>query len=148
MVPLPLHHELTGGVDPAAAASQQAGLDAVRAHARSLLVALVDAIQGRRPAAQLTRWVGDGVMAEVTLRARLHQRAPRPLAVRSMRVQPVDESTVEVAARLQAGDRFTAAALRLERIGTRWFCPVADFGPLPKDTHPFHRVRESDQRRL
>lgn len=143
MSPLPLEADhsaypaagRTGGATPPE-------LEGLRAHARSLLVALVDAIQGRRQATQLTRWVSDDVMADLVLRARLHQRAPLPLAVRSLRVQLIDPAVAEASGRLQAGDRFTAVALRLERKGHRWLCSVADFGPLahPGD-HPLPRVR-------
>lgn len=143
MSPLPLEADhqsgraagRTGGATPPE-------LEGLRAHARSLLVALVDAIQGRRQTAQLTRWVSDEVMADLVLRARLHQRAPLPLAVRSLRVQMIEPAVVEASGRLQAGDRFTAVALRLERKGHRWLCSVADFGPLahPGD-HPLPRVR-------
>ncbi|HHV19967.1 MAG TPA: hypothetical protein GXZ30_00260 [Propionibacterium sp.] len=117
--------------------------DALRGHARALMVALVDAIQGRRPTAQLTRWVSDAVMADLTLRARLHQRDPRPLSVRSLRLQLVSPQVAEISARLQAGDRFGAAALRLEQRGDRWFCPVADFGPLPFSEVPGRRCGRS-----
>lgn len=142
MVPLPL------GADDSAHQPEGPGTgtapeaEALRTHARSLLVALVDAIQGRRQTTQLTRWVSDEVMSDLVLRARLHQRTPLPLAVRSLRVQMIDASVVEASGRLQTGDRFTAVALRLERQGNRWFCPVVDFGPLAHaGDHPLPRVR-------
>lgn len=142
MTPLPLDPE--AGVDRPAAAEGLPGDDfeGLRAHARSLLGALVDVIQGRRPTTQLTRWVSDEVMADLVLRARLHQRAPQALAVRSIRIQRQGRTVVEVSGRLQAGERFTAAALRLEQVGSRWFCPVADFGPLAHaGDHPLPRLR-------
>lgn len=106
---------------------------------RLLLGALLDAIQGRRPTTQLVRWVSDEVIADLVLRARLHQRAPVPLAVRSFRVQRLDPRFAEVSARVRVGSGYGAAALRLERVGDRWMCRVADFGPVPGGavTRPF-----------
>lgn len=142
MSPLPLDTDDAADQPAGRATGTPPEFEALRAHARSLLVALVDAIQGRRQTAQLTRWVSDEVMADLVLRARLHQRAPLPLAVRSFRVQLIDPAIVEASGRLQAGNRFTAVALRLERKGHRWLCAVVDFGPLahPGD-HPLPRVR-------
>lgn len=139
MTPLPLEHSAwRPALDPDPL--DLAEVEACQARARSLLGALVDALQGRRSLAQLTRWVSADVMADLVLRARTQQRTPTPLTVRSVRVQVQDRlvdaagrprQIVELSARLQSGDRFTAVALRLERIGSRWFCPVVDFGPPP-----------------
>jgi hypothetical protein len=128
MVPLPLDPAdlpapppppTTGGTDPE--------LDRFVAN---LVRALLDTISGRRAATQLTRWVDDEVYADLILRARLHQREPVPLALRTFRTQRVAADALEVCARVQAGPRYTAVALRLERLGNRWVCRVAEFGPL------------------
>lgn len=141
MLPLPL--------DPLDASAPCAGTEHTPEpdpFIQALLRALIDTIAGRRAANQLTRWVDDEVYADLLLRARLHQRRPVPLALRSFRAQPVAEDVWEVSARVQAGDRFTAAAIRLERAGTRWVCTVADFGPLaPAVPEPPPRL--SGQRR-
>lgn len=111
-------------------AAEEVADAALQAHARTLVHAVVDTLQGRRPLAQLTRWVTADVTAALALRMRL-QGTPGHLAVRSIHVQLVSPTVAEVAVRLQAHQRFTAAAFRLERTDTRWICPVADFGPLP-----------------
>lgn len=100
------------------------------AFVQRLLAAMIDVIEGRRPPAQLIRWVSDEILADLVLRARLHQRNPIALGVRSYRVQLVTPHAAEVSARLRHGHRFTAAAFRVQSIGARWACTVADFGPL------------------
>lgn len=112
-----------------------------------LVAALLDAIQGRRSATQLIRWVSDEVLADLMIRSRLHQRAPVPLSLRSVRLQQVTEEVVEVTARFRAGDRYAAAALRLERVGNRWMGRIADFGPMAAPTESAARLL-LDQRRL
>lgn len=122
----------------------------------ALLRALLDTVQGRRPVTQLTRWVDDEVAADLVLRARLHQRRPVPLTLRTFRAQPVGADVVEVSARVQSGVRYTALAVRLERLGERWVCRVADFGPIAAAVaDPLPRLRDQrgalpvrDQRRL
>lgn len=142
MVPLPLEAADPPGPAPAAAETDPE-LDAF---VGALLRALLDAVGGRRPVTQLTRWVDDEVYADLTLRARLHQRRPVTLALRSYRVQRVADDAVEVSARVQTGPRYTAVALRLERLGTRWVCRIADFGPLTDPGEdPIPRLQ--DQRR-
>lgn len=109
----------------------------------TLVRALLDTIAGRRSVTQLTRWVDDEVYADLVLRARLHQREPVPLTLRTFRVQQVTDAVLEVSARIQAGPRHAAVALRLERLGTRWVCRIADFGPLAATRiDPPPRLRE------
>ncbi|WP_425308690.1 Rv3235 family protein [Ammonicoccus fulvus] len=120
---------------------------AAESFAHLLMSALLDAIQGRRSPTQLIRWVSDDILAELVTRARLHQRAPVPLSLRSVRLQQVGDDALEVAARFRSGERYAAAALRLERVGNRWLCLVADFGPLaPPVEMPLPRLL--DQRRV
>lgn len=122
--PPPGHHSLPG---------PDAKLDAF---VQRLLAAMIDVIQGRRPPAQLIRWVSDEVLADLVLRARLHQRNPIALGIRSYRVQLVTPRAAEVSARLRHGPRFTAAAFRVESVAERWMCLIADFGPLNGASDP------------
>ncbi|MDO5682451.1 MAG: Rv3235 family protein [Propionibacteriaceae bacterium] len=110
----------------------RAETDGLHAHARSLVSALVDVIQRRRPATQLVRWVSDTVLADLAFLARATQRSPRRLVVRSVRLQVVTPDVAEVSARVQSDHRHQALALRLERQEERWFCPLVDFGPGPR----------------
>lgn len=120
---------------------------AAESFAHVLTSALLDAIQGRRSPTQLIRWVSDDILAELVTRARLHQRAPVPLSLRSVRLQQVGDDALEVAARFRAGERYAAAALRLERVGNRWLCLIADFGPLaPPVDGPLPRLGVGQRR--
>lgn len=121
---------------------------AAESFAHVLMSALLDAIQGRRSPTQLIRWVSDDILAELVTRARLHQRTPMPLSLRSVRLQQVGDDAIEVAARFRSGDRYAAAALRLERVGNRWLCLIADFGPLSPPVDPPLPRLGVDQRRV
>lgn len=148
LVPLPLDPaDLPGSPLPDAHSGDDPELDRFVA---TLLRALLDTIAGRRPVTQLTRWVDDEVYADLVLRARLHQREPVPLLLRTFRRQQVAVGVVEVSARIQAGPRHAAVALRLEQLGRRWVCKVADFGPHAArrlDPLPTLRTRGSLQAR-
>lgn len=88
----------------------------------SLTQALVEALQGRRPASQLERWAHPDVVATIG-----HlQRAGRDcdLAFRSARLQLVSPTVAEVVAHVVAEGHSRAVALRLVRCRTpgRWLC--------------------------
>ncbi|WP_051208817.1 Rv3235 family protein [Propionicicella superfundia] len=88
----------------------------------SLTQAVIEALQGRRPTSQLERWAHPDIAATIG-----HlQRAGREsvLVFRSVRLQPVSSTVVEVAAHLVAGGRSRAVALRLARgrVPGRWLC--------------------------
>lgn len=130
--------ELTGTA-PAPVDPHEAYLDAF---VPRLLTGMLDVIQRRRPAAQLVRWVSDDVLADLILRARLHQRDPQLLELRTYRRQREVAGVVEVSARFRTGPRDAAAALRLECTGDRWLCQIADFGPLgPAVEAPLPQLR-------
>ncbi len=113
------------------------GLPPAGRWAASLSVALVEVLQGRRAAAQLSRWVQEDVLARVALVERRRRAsvprslAPPPVQVHSVRVQHPRADVAEVAAHLGLGRQRHAVALRLEGLGDRWLCTAAELGPGP-----------------
>jgi hypothetical protein len=93
-----------------------------RAAISALTQALVETLQGRRPLAQLDRWVVPDVSA---LLGHL-QRAGRQttIAFRSARIQIVSASVAEVSLLLNVDGQHRAVALRLVRVhsGRHWVC--------------------------
>ncbi|MBM7797538.1 hypothetical protein JOE57_000459 [Microlunatus panaciterrae] len=105
------------------------------AHAWSLSLAraIIEVLHGRRPPAQLIRWVDERVLAAITLHSRLRSADPRarvePTVIRSVRVQQLSPGTAEVAVHLSRARRSTAMALRLETRGDHWVCTALELGP-------------------
>lgn len=132
--PLPLHQGYPGGPAGAVLASATVADDETRVDPRlrgqlqGLAAAIVDAVAGRRPPQQLIRWVDDRVLAELVLQARLVRLRGRAGGVRSMRLQRI-EDRVEAAVRIGDEEHNEALALRFDRLGARWVCTVAEFGP-------------------
>ncbi|MDM7831720.1 Rv3235 family protein [Cellulomonas edaphi] len=94
---------------------------------RTVAHAVVEVLLGRRPVAQLARWVTPGVYATVQGRAALTARVlgPRHVAgrgatVRRTRVCVVDEHACEVSVVVDDGSRVRAVALRLETHRGTW----------------------------
>jgi hypothetical protein len=104
-----------------------------RTWAGRLACAVVEVLAGERPATQLLRWTTDDVYDVVARRARRAGREgkltafgrPKP-TVRSVRVCEPAEGVVEASAVVGRGDRFSAVALRLERIDGRWRCTALE----------------------
>jgi hypothetical protein len=100
--------------------------------AGSLGRAMFEALHGRRPIGQLTRWVDDGVLS--TIGFQLRSQGPRrrvepahPARLHSLRIQyPVPEAA-EVCAHLSLGGRSSALAFRLEGRRDRWLCVALEF---------------------
>ena len=92
--------------------------------ARALSVALVEALAGRRPLAQV-RSVADGVVLS-TLVNLARSGIGSGLFVRSLRVQHPSAATVEVALRIGDAERSYAAALQLERRDGGWRCTALE----------------------
>jgi hypothetical protein len=99
----------------------------------ALVVALVQALLGQRPVAQLSRWLSDEVLSAVVRRLRQQRATPprRVVGVRlgSVRVQHPKPEVAEVAARLVVGGSTTAVALRFEALGDRWLCTALEVDP-------------------
>jgi hypothetical protein len=89
---------------------------------------VVEILGGRRPVAQVVRWV-DPEIAE-----RLRHAAPAPgravgsvpVRVRRVRVSTSIEGAVEAVAVVDDGTRCRAVAFRLEALHRRWLCTSLD----------------------
>jgi hypothetical protein len=109
----------------------------------SLALAFAEALQGRRPLGQLSRWVDEHVLATLTVHARGRSAAPRraaggtrqraapsgPAVLRSVRLQFPQPEAVELSAHLHVDGRSVAFAFRLEGWGERWLCTALELGP-------------------
>lgn len=93
----------------------------------------METLQGRRPIAQLTRWLDERVLAAISLQVRPRAEessAPaRPIQIRSVRVQFPRDRIAEVAVHLIRGRRSRAMAMRLEATEQRWLCTALELGP-------------------
>ena len=93
-----------------------------------LAQAVVEILAGRRPVAQVVRWVDP----EIADRLRRSAAAPRrggdgvPVRVRRVRVSTAMDGTVEAVAVVDDGTRCRAIALRLEALHRRWQCTALD----------------------
>lgn len=114
-------------------AQPRAGLPDASEWGASLVVAVVQALLGQRPIAQLSRWLSDDVLSAAVRRLRQHRAmAPRrvvAVTLASVRVQHPQPEVAEVAARVVVGGSTTAAALRLEALGDRWLCTALEVDP-------------------
>jgi hypothetical protein len=99
---------------------------------RRLAGASVEVIAGRRPAAQLARWLAPGVLDELRARATITRAAAPPLAraaaVRGVRVCTLHEHLVEGTAVVDDGRRVRAIALRLETHRGAWRATALEVG--------------------
>jgi hypothetical protein len=95
----------------------------------TLALAVFEALHGRRPVGQLTRWVDDRVQSAIAFhRRRAGAVTPgRPALLRSIRLQYPRRDAAEVCAHLSLAGRSYALALRLEIWGDRWLCVAAEF---------------------
>ena len=113
-------------------AKQRSGLPDAREWSTTLALALIQALLGQRPVAQLNRWAVDDVLVAISMYQRrslaLHGRIVIPAAVRSARVQHPDPGVAEVAAHVTIGKRSAAMAFRLEALGDRWLCTALELG--------------------
>jgi len=108
-----------------------------RSWSASLALALAEALQGRRPVGQLSRWVDERVLATVTVSVRHLRRGPAvpgfppvpPARLRSVHLQYPHAEAVEASAHVSVADRSTAFAFRLERWYDRWLCTALELGP-------------------
>jgi hypothetical protein len=114
------------------AARPRPGLPDAQEWSAKLALAIIQALTGQRPAAQLNRWVVDEVLAAISMyqrrSLRTHGRIAVPAALRSIRVQHPDPEVAEVSAHVVIGKRSAAMAFRLEALGDRWLCTALELG--------------------
>jgi hypothetical protein len=108
------------------------GLPNAEEWSATLALAIIQALLGQRPVAQLNRWVADEVLAAISMHQRRSIKAPGriaiPAALRSVRVQHPGREVAEVAAHMVIGRRSAAMAFRLEALGDRWLCTALELG--------------------
>ncbi len=114
------------------AARPRPGLPDAQEWSTTLALAVIQALVGRRPVAQLNRWVVEEVLVAISIyQRRSHSRHGRiavPATLRSIRIQHPDPEVAEVSAHLAIGQRSVAMAFRLEALGDRWLCTALELG--------------------
>jgi len=114
------------------AAPPRPGLPNASDWSTMLALAIIQAMLGQRPVAQLNRWMADDVLAAISIYRRRNLRQPGriavPTALRSVRVQHPDPAVAEVAAHVVIGKQSAAMAFRLEAFGNRWLCTALELG--------------------
>ncbi|HLS24722.1 MAG TPA: Rv3235 family protein [Beutenbergiaceae bacterium] len=102
--------------------------------AATLVRATVEVLKGRRPAAQLIRWLEADLWSALASRAQIGvQNSPgtaRPAPVRVRRVHgcPITDAVWEGAVIINDGERTRAVALRLEVLRGRWCATALTIG--------------------
>jgi hypothetical protein len=106
------------------------GLPDAQQWSTTLALAIIQAMLGQRPVAQLNRWMVDDVVAAISLMRRhnlkVGGRSAVPAALRSIRVQHPSPEVAEVSAHVVIGKRSAAMAFRLEALGDRWLCTALE----------------------
>ena len=114
------------------AARPRPGLPNAQDWSTMLALAIIQALLGQRPVAQLNRWMAEDVLAAISIyrRRNLPQQGQMavPTALRSVRVQHPDAAVAEVAAHVVIGKQSAAMAFRLEAFGDRWLCTALELG--------------------
>ncbi len=94
-----------------------------RPWAGRLVLAMMEALSGRRPVQQLMPWTDDAVYAQMSRAVRYRRPAdgvPRVLA--SLHVSEPADGVAEICAVVTGADRSRAVAARLEGTDGRWRC--------------------------
>ncbi|MCR6647975.1 MAG: Rv3235 family protein [Cellulomonas sp.] len=100
----------------------------------SLALASIESLVGRRPVAQLARWLTPGVYDALHARATASARVLGPrtggraVVVRNVRTCRLDERVVEASAVVDDGIRVRALALRLEAHRQSWRVTALEIG--------------------
>ena len=106
------------------------GLPDAQQWSAQLALAVIQALLGQRPVAQLNRWMVDDVLAAISLMQRhnlkVRGRTAVPVALRSVRVQHPSPEAAEVSAHIVIGRHSAAMAFRLEALGDRWLCTALE----------------------
>ncbi len=115
----------------AAQPTSRRDLPEVNAFARRLVIGIIEAVTGRRSAAQLSPFTGPRVQAGLARDAGKITRlgtARRRATLHSVHISEPADGIAEVAAIVRLGDRFMAIALRLEGLDGRWRCVRLQIG--------------------
>jgi hypothetical protein len=92
--------------------------------------AVVEILAGRRPPAQVVRWLDSPVYERVRRSALKTREGARqagvPVRVRRVRLGPLVDGRVEAAVVVDDAVRCRALALRLDAIDGRWLCTALD----------------------
>jgi len=112
----------------------------LEAWSRRYAQAVVEIVNGDRPASQLVRWTAPRVHEELTRRAQIvaragvHQaglgRGRRPVvrpAVQNVRTCFISPAVAEVSVHVRYGARSRALAARFEHLNQRWVCTALEF---------------------
>ena len=105
-----------------------------RPTATFLFQAVVEVLGGRRPAAQLTRWMTHDVHTGLSMRAatiaRVLGRRPsgRQAVVKAVRICRPADGVVEACATVIDADRVRAIAMRMEGLDGRWRVTALEVG--------------------
>jgi len=100
------------------------GMPDVNTWVRQLVVGLVEALAGVRPAQQLVRWLDAPVFQALVTRCRQTPAAAGPVrpTVSTVRAQSPRPGIVEATAVVKLGARYRAVAIRLRADEGRWKC--------------------------
>ncbi len=99
-------------------ATARVDLPSAKQWSMRLVHALVEVVNGARPAAQLTRWITPEVM--VQLQGHIARNKMPRLGVRSIHVHETDDGVAEVSSVFGTPNRSFALAIRLEGLDGRW----------------------------
>lgn len=114
--------------DEPAAAPDQSRLPEPRRWTAMIAQALVEILAGRRPPAQVVRWVEPEIYDRIrrSVARRPTGQPGTPVRVRRVHVSTDIEGTVDAVAVVDDGTRCRAMALRLEALERRWVCTALD----------------------
>lgn len=121
---------------PLAHPRSRRGHTQMEARSRRIVHALVEIIDGARPATQMLRMATEPVYDDLVARleslggasTRGAPVAPLSTRVASVHVEQPAASCAEISARIVQGSRSRALALRLDLIDGRWMCSAMNWG--------------------
>jgi hypothetical protein len=99
-------------------ATPRADLPSAQQWSMRLVHALVEVVNGSRPASQLTRWITPEVMTQ--LQGHIARSKMPRLGVRSIHVHETDDGVAEISSVFGTPNRSFALAMRLEGLDGRW----------------------------
>lgn len=112
--------------------THRADLPDPQAWAQRLITAILEAMDGLRPAGQLSRWVAPDIRDRIARRGiqarQRHQRPGGAHRVRTLRVCEPADGVAEVAAVISHRARVRALALRMSGVDGRWLITALELG--------------------